>query len=199
MGNHQASGLFFFFFFFLALCFHNCAEQALSQFSEGFRVLISESGSCPRVRGFGGSDFSFQTLSKRNKLLQSASEVMVDDGLREGSRVTTLDPQTDLANQDKPGNRKEYLLRVGSFMKYAALGSRPDIAYSVTALSRYNVQPLEMHITAAKRVLRYLKTTSDLRIRYRRPLLSPHATIPATTHSHHSFAKTLSACRVPIR
>ena len=25
------------------------------------------------------------------------------------------------------------------------------------------------------------------------------ATIPATTHSHHSFAKTLSACRVPIR
>jgi len=25
------------------------------------------------------------------------------------------------------------------------------------------------------------------------------STIPATTHSHRSFAKTLSACRVPIR
>jgi hypothetical protein len=46
---------------------------------------------------------------------------------------------------------------VGSLM-YAALGSRPDIAFSVTAVSRYNVQPLEMHVTAAKRVLRYLKT-----------------------------------------
>jgi hypothetical protein len=85
-----------------------------------------------------------------------------------------LDPQIDLANthcEDKQANRKEYLSMVGSLM-YAALGSRPDIAYSVTALSRYNVQPLEMHITAAKRVLRYLKTTSDLQIHYRRLPLS---------------------------
>jgi len=81
-----------------------------------------------------------------------------------------LDPQTDLANthcEDKPANRKEYLSMVGSLM-YAALGSRPDIAFSVTALSRYNVQPLEMHATAAKRVLRYLKSTSEFRNHYRR-------------------------------
>ena len=89
-----------------------------------------------------------------------------------------LDPQTDLANtvcEDKPANRKEYLSMVGSLM-YAALGSRPDIAYSVTALSRYNIQPLEMHTMAAKRVLRYLKTTSDFRIHYRRLPLSSHNT-----------------------
>jgi hypothetical protein len=89
-----------------------------------------------------------------------------------------LDPQTDLANthcEDKLATRKEYLSMVGSLM-YAALGSRPDIAYSVTALSRYNVQPLEMHITAAKRVLRYLKTTSELRIHYRRLPLSAQDT-----------------------
>jgi hypothetical protein len=81
-----------------------------------------------------------------------------------------LDSQADLANthcEDKPANRKKYLSMVGSLM-YAALGSRPDIAFSVTALSRYNVQPLEMHATAAKRVLRYLKTTSEFRIHYRR-------------------------------
>jgi len=80
-----------------------------------------------------------------------------------------LDPQTDLANtccEDKPANRKEYLSMVGSLM-YAALGSRPDIAFSVTTLSRYNVQSLEMHVTAAKRVLRYLKTTAGFRIHYR--------------------------------
>jgi hypothetical protein len=51
---------------------------------------------------------------------------------------------------------------------YMALGSRPDIAFSVTALSRYNIQPLKMHLTDARRVLRYLKTTSELRIHYRR-------------------------------
>jgi len=80
-----------------------------------------------------------------------------------------LDPQTDLANtncEDKPANRKEYLSMVGSLM-HAALGSRPDIAFSVTALGRYNVQPLGMHATSAKRVLRYLKTTAGFRIHYR--------------------------------
>jgi len=80
-----------------------------------------------------------------------------------------LDPQTDLADthcEDKPANRKEYLSIVGSLM-YAALGSRLDIAFSVTALSRYNVQPLEIHTTAAKRVLRYLKTTAGFQIHYR--------------------------------
>jgi len=81
-----------------------------------------------------------------------------------------LDPQTDLANthcEDKPANRKEYLSMVGSLM-YAALGSRPDIAFSVTTLSRYNIQPLEMYATVAKRVLQYLKTTAEFRIHYRR-------------------------------
>ena len=42
---------------------------------------------------------------------------------------------------------------------FAALGTRPDIAFSVTALSRYNVLPIQMHLTAAKRVLRYLVAT----------------------------------------
>jgi len=66
---------------------------------------------------------------------------------------------------------------------YAALGSRPDIAFSSTALSRYNIQPLEMYVTAAKRVLQYLKTTSELRIHYRR-LPYSHADYPHAKSSH---------------
>jgi len=95
-----------------------------------------------------------------------------------------LDRQTDLANthcEDKPANRKEYLSMVGSLM-YAALRSRSDIAFSVTALSQYNVQPLEMHTTAAKRVLQYLKTTVGFRIHYRQ-LLNP-TTIVGYTDSN---------------
>jgi len=83
---------------------------------------------------------------------------------------SSLDPQTDLANtlcEDKPANRKEYLSVVGSLM-YVALGSRPDITFSITALSRYNVQPLEMHATVTKRVLRYLKNTAGFQIHYQR-------------------------------
>jgi len=65
---------------------------------------------------------------------------------------------------------------------YAALETRPDIAFSVTALSRYNVQPLEMHLTAAGRVLRYLQTTSELRIHYQR-LPNTHISVVGFTDS----------------
>ena len=41
---------------------------------------------------------------------------------------------------------------VGSLM-YAAISTRPDIAFTVIALSRYNVKPHPVHLTAAKRVL----------------------------------------------
>jgi hypothetical protein len=54
---------------------------------------------------------------------------------------------------------------VGSLM-YAALGTRPDIAYAVAALSRYNSRPLALHLTAAKRVLRYLKATKAAKLCY---------------------------------
>jgi hypothetical protein len=103
---------------------------------------------------------------------------------------TPMDPQVDLTNtccEDKPANRKEYLSIVGSLM-YAAIGSRPDIAFSVTALSRYNVQPLEMHLTAAKRVLRYLKATSNHSIHYRR---LPHSQLSAVGYTDSDWAGNL--------
>jgi hypothetical protein len=84
-----------------------------------------------------------------------------------------MDPNVDLENvicsdsKASPSDRLRYLSMVGSLM-YAAIGTRPDIAYSVTALSRYNQSPLNMHLTAARRVLRYLKGSINLSIIYRR-------------------------------
>ena len=53
-----------------------------------------------------------------------------------------MDPYVNLDNEnceDKPVDITLYLSIVGSLM-FAALGTRPDISYSVTALSRYNVR-----------------------------------------------------------
>ena len=66
---------------------------------------------------------------------------------------------------DKPVDQAEYLAIVGSLM-YAALGTRPDISFAVTLLSSFNAQPRTRHLTAAKRVLRYLKKTKELRLVY---------------------------------
>jgi hypothetical protein len=52
---------------------------------------------------------------------------------------------------------------------YAALGTRSDIAFAVTALSRYNYKPLAIYLTAAKKTLRYLKSTRNLKICYGQP------------------------------
>jgi len=59
---------------------------------------------------------------------------------------------------------------VGS-LSYAATASHPDIAFAVSALSRYTSRPFMLHLTAAKQVLQYLKGTTDLK------LVFPHISI----------------------
>jgi hypothetical protein len=77
--------------------------------------------------------------------------------------VSPMDPHVDLDNpncEDKQiKDQTLYQSMVGSLM-YAALGTRPDISFCVAVLSKYSAQPLQMHFTAAKRALRYLKKTS---------------------------------------
>jgi len=59
----------------------------------------------------------------------------------------------------------DYQAVVGSLM-YAALATRPDITYAVAALSRYNLRLFTSHMTAAKRVLQYLKSTANFRLHF---------------------------------
>lgn len=42
----------------------------------------------------------------------------------------------------------------------------PDIAYYVGIVSRYREKPTMMHLTAAKRILRYIKGTIDFSLVY---------------------------------
>ena len=51
-------------------------------------------------------------------------------------------------------------------MVYAAGGTRPDIAYIVGVLARFCHKPTQLHLTAAKRVFRYLGGTADLALTF---------------------------------
>ena len=55
---------------------------------------------------------------------------------------------------------------VGSLMYFTA--TRPDIMYSVSLISRYMESPTELHLLAAKRILRYLQGTRNLGICYKK-------------------------------
>ena len=71
----------------------------------------------------------------------------------------------------RPADPKLYQQIVGS-LQYAAGGTRPDI---VGTVAKYCHQPSELHMTAAKRILRYLKQTKDLNLTYVRN--SPEAIV----------------------
>ncbi|XP_067949538.1 uncharacterized protein [Watersipora subatra] len=61
---------------------------------------------------------------------------------------------------------------VGSLL-YASTATRPDIAHSVGVLSKFNSMPTQTHLTAAKRVLRYLKGTMDYGITFNKTDTQP--------------------------
>jgi len=58
-----------------------------------------------------------------------------------------------------------YQSMIGILM-YAMTATRPDIAYAVAVLSRYNHVPSNEHVVPLKRVLRYINGTKDWRLRF---------------------------------
>ena len=58
-----------------------------------------------------------------------------------------------------------YLALLGSLL-YIALGTRPDIAYAVSVMSRYSSNPGILHWKGALRILAYLNGTSDYGLLY---------------------------------
>ena len=58
-----------------------------------------------------------------------------------------------------------YAAALGSLM-YAAVDTRPNIAFAVQTLSQFTVRPSAMHWTALQHVFRYLKGTLNISITY---------------------------------
>ena len=55
---------------------------------------------------------------------------------------------------------KWYQSVIGKLM-YAMIGTRPDLAFVILSLGQHNAAPDQIHIAAAKRVLRYLQHTRN--------------------------------------
>jgi len=49
---------------------------------------------------------------------------------------------------------------------YAMLGTRPDLAFAIGLLTRFNSNPGQSHVGALKRVLRYLKGSINFQLTY---------------------------------
>ena len=81
---------------------------------------------------------------------------------------TPADVNNELKKDDgvsKAVDPNKYQSMVGSLL-YAATATRPDIAHAVGVVSKFNSKPTEAHLTAVKRILRYLKGTVSLALKY---------------------------------
>jgi hypothetical protein len=85
---------------------------------------------------------------------------------------TPLTPGLDLSDDQPTPEEQEamksipYLSAVGS-LQYLATMTRPDIAYAVSYLGRFNHNPSPRHWAAVKHLFRYLKGTVDYKLVYR--------------------------------
>ena len=82
---------------------------------------------------------------------------------------TPRDTNQDLNNceDSKNADIDLYQSMIGS-LTYLAIATRPDIAYSVSELAQFNHQPKELHLTAIKRIFRYLKGTKTWKLMYQK-------------------------------
>ena len=84
-----------------------------------------------------------------------------------------MDPNTHFSKDDCPSTDEEvtvmkkvpYREAIGA-LNWIAVGSRPDIAFVVGQLAQYLENPGRVHWEAAKRVMRYLKSTKETKLVY---------------------------------
>lgn len=84
------------------------------------------------------------------------------------SVVTPVDTSSKLvkaAKDDVLFDQSIYQSAVGSLL-YLSTGTRPDIAFAVSDVAKFSANPTQRHWTGVKRILRYLKGTSDLGLHY---------------------------------
>lgn len=97
-----------------------------------------------------------------------AREVLMRFGMNNSNSMhNPIVPGTKLSKNDE-GTKVDttlYMKMVDSLMYLTA--TRPDLMYGVSLISRFMSCPTESHWLAAKRILRYLKGTTELGILYK--------------------------------
>lgn len=132
-----------------------CIEPVIDHLRNKFEIVVSEANYYLGYEIKRKSDGSIH-------LNQSAytRKVLERFGMLEANPVATaVNNQQQLgAVEVKTPVSFPYSEAVGSLM-YLAIGTRPYIAFAVSLVSRFMDSPAEIHVTAVKRVLKYLKGT----------------------------------------
>ncbi|GJU19717.1 retrovirus-related pol polyprotein from transposon TNT 1-94 [Tanacetum coccineum] len=95
-----------------------------------------------------------------------AQEILIKHGMTScdsiGTPMATKHLDADLSGT--PVDQTKYRSMVGALMYLTA--SRPDIVHATCYCARYQARPTEKHLTAVKRIFRYLKNTINMGLWY---------------------------------
>lgn len=80
---------------------------------------------------------------------------------------TKLEKEPSIAGENEKVNDKLYQELIG-YLLYISLHSRPDISCAVNMLSQFSKYPCKQHYNAALQVLKYLNTTNNAVISYKK-------------------------------
>lgn len=111
------------------------------------------------------------TISISHK--QFIRELLKDNGMEDTRKCfTPLDPGQKFQRCSDCSScslvdKTEYQSLIGSLM-YLGISSRPDIAHSVSKLAQFNSNPHAEHVSAAKHLLRYLNSTINSKLLFRK-------------------------------
>ncbi|GME82246.1 unnamed protein product [[Candida] boidinii] len=122
------------------------------------------------VKSFLGMDVAQVSGRVGLSLRRYLSKVLADFHMTDCNAVSVpLSPSldlTDFAPDEQFADASRYRSMVGKLL-FASNTVRPDLAYAVSVLSRYIKDPKEIHMKAAKQVLRYVSGTLDFGLTYR--------------------------------
>ena len=151
------------------LLFSN-TSKSLSDFKRKFgeRFQVKDLGKVKHCLGM-----EFRQEKDFLEISQTAyiEEVLKKFGMQNSKpAVTPMDLGTKLKKVEESSEEdSSYPFRefIGSLM-YLSVATRPDITYAVNYLSQFNNSNGREHWTAAKRILRYLRGTSKLGLKYKK-------------------------------
>jgi hypothetical protein len=116
------------------------------------------------------------TRDRKNRILRLGQRSYLEEGIKTIGLWDSPPQKTPMntsrlepAGEDylaEPEFKMQYQSAVGTLM-YAMLGSRPDIAYAVSCVSRYAANPTVAHMSAVKRIFSYLKGTINFQLTFR--------------------------------
>jgi hypothetical protein len=125
-----------------------------------WKFEVSMMGELKYFLGFQIKQLQEGTFISQTKYIQ---DILKKSRMKNGKPIKTplgTNGHLDLDMGGKFVDQKVYRLMIGSLLYLCA--SRPDIILSVCMCARFQANPKEVHLSAVKRIMRYLVYTPSL-------------------------------------